>query len=110
VDLNDVQPVIVRSPALLADKDPYNSARAVIKATPAPAPEPSIAESPEAEKRTEKLTPETGAPIMKAIPVTPEEEKPLEIRKAQPVGPLDEVKDRTLLKSATPPPTSDPDE
>jgi hypothetical protein len=47
---------------------------------------------------------------MKAIPVEPSEDKPLEIRKAEPVGPLDEVKDETLLKSATPPPTSDPNE
>ncbi len=109
VDLNEVQAVIVKSPALLADKDPYNSARAVIKATPPPAPEPANPATA-SEKQEEKPTPETGAPIMKAIPVHPEEEKPLEIRKAQPVGPLDEVKDETLLKSATPPPTSDPNE
>jgi hypothetical protein len=55
-------------------------------------------------------TPETGAPVMKAIPVQPQDKQPLEIRKAEPVGPLDEVKDGTLLKSATPPPTDNPDE
>ena len=50
---------------------------------------------------------------MKAIPVHPEdkgEEPPLEIRKAEPVGPLDEVKDQTLLNAATPPPTNNPDD
>ena len=31
VDLNDVTPVIVKTPTLLADKDPYNSARPNIK-------------------------------------------------------------------------------
>jgi penicillin-binding protein 1A len=111
VDLNDVQAVIVRTPALLADKDPYNSARAVIKATPTPEPTPEGSESPvEKAVKVEKPTPESGAPVMKAIPVQPEEVKPLEIRKAEPVGPLDEVKDKTLLKSATPPPSEDLDE
>jgi 1A family penicillin-binding protein len=111
IDLNDVQAVIVKSPALIADKDPYNSARAVIKATPTPEPQPANSEPPvEKAEKVEKPTPETGAPVMKAIPVQTPEEKPLEIRKAQPVGPLDEVKDKTLLKSATPPPTEDLDE
>ena len=111
VDLNDVQAVRVKSPTLIADKDPYNAARAVLKATPAPTAAPPT-ESAEAtvEKHSEKLTPETGAPVMKAIPVQPSEEKPLEIRKAEPVGPLDEVKDRTLLKAATPPPSQEPEE
>ena len=87
------------------------TARAVLKATPAPTAAPPT-ESAEAtvEKHSEKPTPETGAPIMKAIPVQPSEEKPLEIRKAEPVGPLDEVKDRTLLKAATPPPSQEPEE
>jgi 1A family penicillin-binding protein len=111
VDLSDVQAVIVKNPALIADKDPYNSARAVIKATPTPEPQPSSSEAPvEKAERVEKPTPESGAPIMKAIPVQTPEETPLEIRKAQPVGPLDEVKDKTLLKSATPPPTEELDE
>jgi penicillin-binding protein 1A len=108
VDLNDVQAVIVKSPALIADKDPYNSARAVIKATPTPEPPPVSSELPV--EKAERATPAPGAPIMKAIPVQTPEEKPLEIRKAEPVGPLDEVKDKTLLKSATPPPTEELDE
>jgi hypothetical protein len=99
----------VRSPALLVDKDPYNSARPVIKAPPPPEPGPPNPEGT-AEKQGEKPTPDSGAPIMKAIPVQPAEEEPLEIRKAEPVGPLDEVQDKTLLKSATPPPSHDPDE
>ena len=48
---------------------------------------------------------EDGKPILKAIPVEPTEEKPVEIRRAIPVGPLDEVDDDALLKSATPPPS-----
>lgn len=104
VDLNEVQAVIVKTPALLADKDPYNSARAVIKLTPEP-------ETPKEPAETAgQPAPATGVPVMKAIPVQPAEEQPLEIRKAVPVGPLDEVKDETLLQSATPPPSDERDE
>ena len=109
VDLNDIQPVILKNPALIADRDPYNSARAKVRATPTP--EPSPAENAISVERRpgEAAPPQPGAPVMKAIPVTPAPEQPLEIRKAEPVGPLDEVKDKTLLNSATPPPTEDPD-
>src|SRR6476660_6604060 len=106
VDTSEVEPVLVKGPAVIADKDPYNSIRPIMKATPVPTPTPEAAQLAEipGEKRTTKPTPETGAPVMKAIPVQPQDKEPLEIRKAEPVGPLDEVKDRTLLKSATPPP------
>ena len=107
VDLNDVQAVSVKGPALIADKDPYNAVRAVLKATPVPMAAPP---AENAETIAGKPTPETGAPIMKAIPVQPSEETPLEIRKAEPVGPLDEVKNGTLLQAATPPPSQDPGE
>ena len=108
VDLNDVTPVIMKTPTLLADKDPYNSARPNIKTQPEP--EKDTAEKA-AEKKVENVTPDS-APILKAIPVKPEDEEPeepVEIRKAVPVGPLDEIKDGTLLQSATPP-ASDLDE
>jgi hypothetical protein len=62
------------------------------------------------EPKIEKLTPETGAPIMKAIPAQPPGQTPVEIRKAVPVGPLDEVRDQNLLKAATPPPADERDE
>jgi len=112
VDTSEVEPVLVKGPAVIADKDPYNSIRPIMKATPVPMPSPEAAQVAEmpGEKRTTKPTPETGAPVMKAIPVQPQDKEPLEIRKAEPVGPLDEVKDGTLLKSATPPPTDDPND
>ncbi len=112
VDLNEVQPVILKTPALIAEKDPYNSARPTARATPAPQPSPSESVL-SVQGRTNVMTArEPAAPVMKAIPVnpTPSQEQPLEIRKAEPVGPLDEVKDKTLLNSATPPPTADPDD
>jgi len=52
---------------------------------------------------------EDGKPVLRAIPVQPEaEETPVEVRRALPVGPMDEVEDGALLKAATPsPPQSD---
>jgi penicillin-binding protein 1A len=112
VDLNDVTPVIMKTPTLLADKDPYNSARPNIKTQPEP--EKDTAEKAAVEKtveikKAEPVTPDSES-IPKAIPVAPGDEKPeepVEIRKAVPVGPLDEIKDGTLLESTTPPPNND---
>ncbi|MFL6516069.1 MAG: PBP1A family penicillin-binding protein [Chthoniobacterales bacterium] len=51
-------------------------------------------------------TPAPDAPVLKAIPVQPNRTStPAEIRKAVPVGPLDEESNESLInKSATPPP------
>ena len=121
VDLKEIRPVIPKAPTLLADKDPYNSARGAIK--PAPTPEPTQEPPKTIEAETAALPaqakpPEPGAPIMKAIPVQPSTAEPAkaipvqpstaepaEIRKAVPVGPLDEVQDESMLKTSTPPPT-----
>ncbi|MFN2542569.1 MAG: PBP1A family penicillin-binding protein, partial [Chthoniobacterales bacterium] len=101
VDPTSVAPVSVKAATLLTDKDPYNSVKATIK----PAPEPEHQRTAEEEKidnrenavraipvnppKAEPVeTPLPVAPILKAIPVEPEEEQtPVEIRKAQPVGP-----------------------
>ncbi|PYL65818.1 MAG: hypothetical protein DMF25_02270 [Verrucomicrobia bacterium] len=104
VDVKEVQPVIVKSPALLADKDPYNSAKPPVKAEEVAEKEPV---QKEAAAKTDIKTTDDGKPILKAIPVEPQDEKPVEIRRAQPVGPLDEVPDDSLLKAATPPPETD---
>ena len=99
VDLSQVTPVVVNNPTLLAEKDPYNSVKASAKRQPEP-------EKEAAEKqKIDDQTPESGVPIKKAIPVEPQEKKPVEIRRAEPVGPLDEVPDDSLLKAQTPPPT-----
>ena len=113
IDLNEVKPVIVKAPTLLAEKDPYNSAKATVKPEPTPEPTP---EKEVAEKKIESgATTEDGKPVLRAIPVEPQEQKPareeqpVEIRKAIPVGPLEEESEDTLLKSATPPPTDSRD-
>src|SRR5438128_2120720 len=134
VDLSEVTPVTVKNPTLLADKDPYNSLKPTLKpeSTPEPPREPaanqkienetvaSQAASPTpvaaidhnrpsasgSEPAGERVnqTVQSVIPIKKAIPVGPQDKKPVEIRRAVPVKPLDqENEDQTLLRSATPP-------
>jgi penicillin-binding protein 1A len=139
VDLSEVTPVVIKSPTLLADKDPYNSQKPTLKPEPTPEPEKETAEKQKIENQAgeSQATPtpagaidlnrppasgsgpagergnqaaQSVVPIRKAIPVEPQEQKPVEIRRAMPVKPLDqENEDETLLRSATPPP-SDPDQ
>ena len=134
VDLSEVMPVAIKSPTLLADKDPYNSLKPTLKPEPAPQPTPEIAGNQKAESVASETgttpvkaaaidpnrQPATGVAhpsepgvqaaestpeIRKAIPVQPEENKPAEIRRAIPVKPLDqEDVEHTLLKSAARPP------
>jgi 1A family penicillin-binding protein len=123
VDLNEVAPVIVKTPVLLADKDPYNSAKPAEKALIEPERTPpehnagqkidnGAGQSPAANQFDEPGTIPKAIP--KAIPVEPgekeESEEPVEIRKAVPLGPLDEIKDGTLLQQTETPPPSDPDQ
>ena len=127
VDLSEVTPVIIKSPTLLADKDPYNSVKPTLRPEPeaesvkqttetakidnAAAENSATPVKPEKvhepERDSNKQTPEAAVPIRKAIPVEPQEKKePVEIRRAKPVKPLDQENDEeTLLKSATPPPS-----
>jgi 1A family penicillin-binding protein len=130
VDLSDVTPVVIRSPTLLADNDPYNSLKPTLKPEPATEPATETAENQktdntasanevkQASNTANQNQPNTGTtqsapeirkavpvePIRKAIPVQPQEKKPAEIRRAIPVKPLDrEDEDQTLLKSAARP-------
>jgi membrane carboxypeptidase/penicillin-binding protein len=125
VDLTEVNPVIVKGPTLLADKDPYNSLKPTLKPEPqaekgttepakidnAAAQNPATPAKPEKVREPEgesnEQTTEPVVPIRKAIPVEPQEKKePVEVRRAKPVMPLDQESDEeTLLKSATPAPS-----
>ena len=123
VDVSEVTPIAVKSPTLLADKDPYNSLRPTLKPEPAPQPatETVAAQKPDnvagdsAVKTANasgsgagNQTAESAPEIRKAIPVQPEDKKPVEIRRAIPVKPLDqEGEDETLLKPATPAPSDE---
>jgi 1A family penicillin-binding protein len=128
VDLSGVAPVEIRSPTLVADKDPYNSLKPKLKPAPAPEPATQTADTQRTDSPTggsevktasntvneSTQTAEPGSeirkaipveqPIRKAIPVQPQDKEPAEIRRAIPVKPLDqEDEDGTLFRSAVPP-------
>lgn len=120
VDVSEVTPIAVKSPTLLADKDPYNSLKSTLKPEPAPQPTPETAANQKPDGAAEDSSVKTahingGGPstqptesvpeIRKAIPVQPQDQKPVEIRRAIPVKPLDhEDQGERLLKPATPAP------
>jgi len=122
VDLSEITPVVIGSPTLLADKDPYNSLKPTLKPEPTPQPATETAGNQKAENvtngtevkaatngadvsRPSTETVQAAPEIRKAIPVQPEDKKPVEIRRAIPVKPLDQENvDQTLLKSAAQPP------
>jgi penicillin-binding protein 1A len=125
VDVSEVAPIAVKGPTLLADKDPYNSLKPMLKPEPAPQPAAETAASSKPDSvtgagdnavktanaggsRAGTQTTESAPEIRKAIPVQPQDKKPVEIRRAVPVKPLDqEGEDETLLKQATPAPSDE---
>ena len=100
VDTRQVQSVIVKGPALIAENDPYNSVKSTVKPR-------ADTETPKPESKAEETTmPDPTKPIFRAEPVTPEEkaaaeERPVEIRRAIPVNPSDKAQTT---------PTNEPDE
>lgn len=116
-DLSEVKPIALKSPTLLAQNDPYNSVKSTVKIDLAPADQVSTdaekndnneAETTGTEVRDpllENAKREAQKPVLRAIPVEPKpEETPVEIRRALPVGPMDEVDQGALLKAVTPSP------
>jgi hypothetical protein len=125
VNLNEVMPVAIKSPTLIADNDPYNSIKPTLIPEPTPQPSTKTAENQKtdsstganevkAARNTASQTTQSGPEIRKAIPVEqirkaipvqPPEREPAEIQRAIPVKPLDqEDTERTLLRSAAQPP------
>jgi penicillin-binding protein 1A len=127
VNVSEVTPITIKSPTLVADKDPYNSIKATVNPEPLPQQSTATAATPTTDSATSgsgvtstsdatrvnppgsESAPEIRkaipvAPIRKAIPVHPPEGEPAEIRRAIPVKPLDrEDETRTLLRSAAQP-------
>ncbi len=131
IDTNQVQPVAVQGPTVLADNDPYHAVHSTDvpkpETTPTPTPTPpvaAIAESsspdglPDPTKPVLKAEPvnpaadpseETPIPVLRAEPVnpattsTPAPQQPVEIRRAEPVRPMDEVPQDSILKPQPPP-------
>jgi 1A family penicillin-binding protein len=134
VDLSEVAPIEIRSPTLVADKDPYNSLKPKLKPEPTPQAPAETADNQKSEDASGASEVKTGSnaadrsasitqtqqpsseirkaiPVestRKAIPVSPQEKKPVEIRRAKPVKPLDqEDQEETLLRSTVRSPDAD---
>jgi hypothetical protein len=130
VNVNEVMPVAIKSPTVIADDDPYDSLKPTLapEATPQPAMQAADNQNSKNEgpnglnsatntasansptSQTTQSAPEIRKavpvePIPKAIPVQRQDRHPAEIRRAIPVKPLDqEDTEHTLLKSAAQPP------
>ncbi|HEV2095788.1 MAG TPA: transglycosylase domain-containing protein [Chthoniobacterales bacterium] len=120
-DTKQLEPVTIRGPVLLADNDPYNSIRSTEtpKASPTSetiAPGKPDASEPLAAPASAATSPpatdgsSAAEPILRAIPLTPIEQrpaesigrKPVEIRRAKPVQPAEEEESETVIPRARP--------
>src|SRR6184192_381723 len=86
VDLSDVTPVVVRSPTLLADKDPYNSLKPTLKPELAPEPATETAETQKSDSGGATDGVKSASNTASVNPPTSQTQQPSsEIRKAIPV-------------------------
>ena len=114
VDTAQLSPIIAKGPTLVADDDPYNALRSTAKPkaeVPVTENSEAAASGPSPGTAVENGLPDPTKPVLKAQPVTaadraPVEQTPVEIRRAEPVRPMDQVPAADILK-ATPPPSLD---
>ncbi len=91
VDTKEVAPVVMKAPTLIARADPYNAVGSTF------APKTVVAANSAFDP---------AKPIKRAIPVAPQPETPVEVRRAEPVRPMDQAVGEPLLQ-AQPPPSMD---
>ena len=91
VETKDVAPVTMKAPTLVAADDPYNAVGSTFR--PKPTAGPDLAFDPD-------------KPVRRALPVATAAPEPVEIRRAEPVRPMDPAVSEPLLQ-AEPPPTID---
>ncbi|MBA3385528.1 MAG: PBP1A family penicillin-binding protein [Chthoniobacterales bacterium] len=97
VDTAQVKPVAVKGPTLLAENDPYNAVKSTAK-PPAPPEETKLAI---AAAQPQEVAPQEE-PILRALPVLPEERVPREreeVRRAEPVLRAQPVNPRDAFRS-----------
>jgi 1A family penicillin-binding protein len=110
VDTSQVQAVVAKGPTLLAENDPYNAVKSTVKPKPdEEAPDNGMPDPTKPVLKAEPVEPSDGKPVLKAQPVEPAAGKPVEVRRAEPVHPMDEVPDDSILKN-TPPQALNPDD
>jgi 1A family penicillin-binding protein len=91
IDTDQVAPVVMQGPTLLAGDDPYDAISSTFK--------------PKSVAKQETASPfDPEKPVMRAIPVVPTPDGQVEVRRAQPVGPMDETGNEQLLQTEPPAP------
>jgi hypothetical protein len=93
VDTNQVKPVALKGPTLLAENDPYNAIRSTVKPPkPADAANNEVKPIAPAETRADEVAAQEEAQILRAEPVAPTDlapeiadERATEVRRAEPV-------------------------
>ncbi|MEO8439587.1 MAG: PBP1A family penicillin-binding protein [Spartobacteria bacterium] len=93
IDTNEVVPVTVQGPTLLAEDDPYDAIGSTFK------PKTFAAAGGHSEPG---LDPDK--PVKRAIPVTPTDDNTIEVRRALPVRPIDESGREPLIQNEPPAP------
>ncbi len=92
VDTGEVAPVTMQGPTLLAEDDPYEAIGSTFKPK-------TMAAAGGAEPG---LDPDK--PVKRAIPVAPRPDDTIEVRRAQPVRPIDDSNSETLIQNEPPEP------
>ncbi len=89
IDTEAVAPVVMQGPTLLADNDPYNAVGSTYKPKTVAPQEPEF---------------DPDKPVKRAIPVGPAPGENVEVRRAEPVRPIDEAGGEQLLQHEPPAP------
>ncbi len=91
VDTGQVAPVVMQGPTLLAGEDPYDAIGSTFK--------------PKTIAKQDTMTGfDPEKPVKRAIPVVPAPDGQVEVRRAEPVRPIDDSRNEPLLQNPTPAP------
>jgi hypothetical protein len=85
VDTNQVRPVPVKGPTLLAENDPYNAVKSTVKPPKPPEPEEEARPAIPVSSPAVTSTPEDDPTVLRAEPVTPGEAETADVPRAEPV-------------------------
>ena len=91
IDTKEVAPIAMQGPTLIAGDDPYNAVGSTFQ--------------PKTVAKQETIPGlDPDKPVKRAIPVTPAPEGQIEVRRAEPVRPIDEAGSEPLLQTEPPAP------
>ena len=91
VDTDQIAPVVMQGPTLLAGEDPYDAIGSTFK--------------PKTIAKQDTMTGfDPEKPVKRAIPVVPAPDGQVEVRRAEPVRPIDDSRNEPLLQNPTPAP------